>query len=122
MGNLSDAYARSHGGEPWGAWEDWDDGNTCHAAVGSYAANPFGLHDVVGNVGEWCRDGYSGKFYPAGEARDPVTDPALWPNRVARGGSFNVPAIHARSWQRSGDTPENEDFDLGLRPARHITP
>jgi formylglycine-generating enzyme required for sulfatase activity len=103
-GNLADSYAKNNGGSAWGAWEDWNDGNVSHARVGSYLPNAFGLHDVIGNVWEWCQD-----LYRAGSA-----------GRVDRGGGFPDLAVVARSAYRLIVTPSNAAADLGLRPARAL--
>lgn len=67
--------------------------------VGTYAANPWGLHDMHGNVAEWCLDSGSGDFsYPA----EPVSDPfeATGFLRILRGGSWASDASNSRSWAR----------------------
>jgi formylglycine-generating enzyme required for sulfatase activity len=121
--NLSDAYGKAHGNETWSSWEkDFDDGSSATAEVGSYRANPFGLHDVVGNVWEWCIDGYWGNFY----SRSPHTDPvAPWQGssvRIHRGGGFSDVASRARAALRNGDTPDDQSDVLGIRPARVVAP
>ncbi len=100
-------------------WEDVDDGFVFHAPVGSLLPNPFGLHDVHGNVWEWCRDGYDPEFYARSPARDPLCKPDAH-SHVFRGGSFDGHAAYARSAERAPVTPEDRDFALGLRPARAI--
>jgi formylglycine-generating enzyme required for sulfatase activity len=66
-----------------------------HAAVGSYAPNPFGLYDVHGNVWEWCRDGWDENYYGHCPARDPVMEAAGTLARAFRGGSCSHPAAGA---------------------------
>ena len=117
--NLSDqTVARMGWG--WVTEEDLDDGYGRHAPVGTFAPNAFGLHDTMGNVWEWCRDGYGGYGLQAaaGDGERQVTGARF---RVYRGGSFFFTARYARSAYRFNDTPEFRLFPLGVRPARVIT-
>ena len=58
--------------------------NAGTATVGTYLQSQWGLHDMHGNVGEWCLDWY-GAYQ--GAAIDPV-GPATGANRVLRGGAW----------------------------------
>jgi formylglycine-generating enzyme required for sulfatase activity len=122
--NLADAAA-ARSGATWTSLREWpgaelDDGYALHAPVGRYRANGFGLHDVHGNVFEWCRDGY----FIYGTAARPGDGlrgqgPALY--RVYRGGGYFSAARDARAGHRILYTPGFRDDDLGVRPARVIT-
>jgi formylglycine-generating enzyme required for sulfatase activity len=74
------------------------------AVVGSYAPNAWGLHDMHGNVSEWCHDAWDGSAnYPSGAVTDPFV--ASGPNRVLRGGFwFFNSSNHCRSAFRSSNT------------------
>ena len=55
--------------------------------VGSFRPNSFGLHDMHGNVWEWCLDTYDDKFYQSGISTNPISE-RITNLRVFRGGCY----------------------------------
>ncbi len=90
-------------------------GNQTHA-VGGKLANGLGLHDMSGNVMEWCQDWYGP--YSSASVINP-TGPATGSNRLLRGGSWGWSSYFCRSSRRDGHFPNVADIDIGFRVARN---
>ena len=105
-GNLADALTRERGGPSFFETEPWNDEWIVHAPVGSFPANPFGLHDTIGNVLELC-----------GDPELPNAGPGVV---GVRGGSYDEGALRARVTYQ-GFVSEHEAVNkLGLRAARSL--
>ncbi len=118
LANVFDRYAREHGGrEHDGRVARHDDGCTMHAPVGSYLPNGYGLHDVHGNVYEWCRDGYDIDYYTRSPISDPEAEGKGEEPRIYRGGSYRVSPGAAGSPNRAYFPPGMKGHALGVRPA-----
>ncbi|MCK6446672.1 MAG: bifunctional serine/threonine-protein kinase/formylglycine-generating enzyme family protein [Planctomycetes bacterium] len=98
---------------------EYDDGAFDAAQIGSYRANAFGLHDVIGNVDEWCQD----RTRPRMNSLNPPEN-QLYPNpnglQIVRGGSWQDSPLDARSAARRYFHPDFTDASIGLRAARNV--
>jgi formylglycine-generating enzyme required for sulfatase activity len=86
--------------------------------VGTRRPNAFGLHDVHGNVQEWCEDVYDAAFYSRPEAGgpDPVSTSGSG-GRVHRGGGWLNMALDCRAACRDADFSGSRVSHIGFRPA-----
>lgn len=82
--------------------------------------NAFGLHDMHGNVWEWCEDGFQSDYYERSDVADPCfRDPKIGV-RVHRGGCCLSDAATCRSARRFGYPQSKRNSVVGMRVALQI--
>ena len=102
-----------------GCGSRWDGDRT--APVGSFAANPWGLHDMHGNIWEWTEDCWNDSYAGA------PSDGSAWlsgtcAERVLRGGPWTGSPWFLRVAYRFRDATGDRNLDFGFRVARTLAP
>jgi len=124
------ARAGSDSRFPWG--EKWDParGNAfdtegpdrwgAEAPVSSFPANPWGIHDLIGNAAEWVQDVYHTSYAGGpmdGRPWEQETGPIVERRRVIRGGSYSDSASRQRVSRRVVRKPTDNHRTTGFRCA-----
>jgi formylglycine-generating enzyme len=98
-----------------------EDGYKATCPAEAFPPNGYGLHNVAGNVWEWCADWFSPTFHaqlPPDALREDPTGPADGTSRVVRGGSFLCHRSYCNRYRvaaRSSNTPDSSTGNMGFR-------
>lgn len=122
---------------PWGDAVDLSKANYFYnvggiAPVGRYPANGYDLHDMSGNVWEWCLDTYDANFYAISPRRNPFAGAntmewvinnfrSVQSPRVLRGGSWLMDSQGVRVAYRFRGSPTDTYSAFGFRCVKSVT-
>ena len=122
---------------PWGniidkRWANFDKRVAETTPIGKYPPNGYGLHDMAGNVSEWCLDEWDKNFYKFSESHNPVSGGSIESiienvtksktPRVVRGGSWYSSEQEARVSNRDCLVPWKTKSLIGFRCVRSVAP
>jgi len=120
LANLTGDGDKSPSGRRWSnAFPRYSDGYWGPAPIGKFAANPFGLRDIDGNVADWVEDCWHDSYLRA------PADARAWVNpgcerRVVRGASWGSAPEQARSAFRTNLPVDARNSQVGIRVARDL--
>jgi formylglycine-generating enzyme required for sulfatase activity/tRNA A-37 threonylcarbamoyl transferase component Bud32 len=117
--NVSDEFLRTHPLQTTRLFEEFNDGWSGPAPLGTFRENPFGMDGMIGNVAEWCRDRWAHYGVPAlpGDGlRASVGDDG----RAVRDGGWFWPMGGSRPASRYRVLTRTAGNMIGLRPARAL--
>lgn len=120
LANVTGDGDRSPSKRSWGrAFTHYNDGFWGPAPIKSFAANPFGLFDIDGNLSEWVDDCWHDNYVRA------PRDSTAWINpgcerRVVRGGSWGSAPLQIRSAYRLGVAADTRSARVGFRVVREL--
>ncbi len=122
VANFADRTFLSSRGyrEKPGAWEwELDDGSEWMRPIFGRRANPFGLHDVLGNVYEWVACPVEMYDKPLESGTGARLEGRI-DRRIVRGGSWKTMLFQIRVASRNYPDPDMAREDVGVRPARRV--
>jgi formylglycine-generating enzyme required for sulfatase activity len=133
LANMADAKLSEFASNPYTVnqplnnppkYDDWipkdsrfDDGALLSVESGAYEANPWALHDMVGNVAEWTRTNYQSYPYRTDDGRDEVTSTG---RKVVRGGSWRDRPKRCTSSFRLSYPPYQRVYNVGFRVVSEV--
>jgi len=110
--HLMNVWQGSFPGENTG-----DDGFVGTAPADAFPPNGYGLHNMTGNIWEWCQDWFDAHAYRSHDVVDP-TGPGTGTHRVMRGGSYLCHESYCYRYRvaaRSSNTPDSSSGNVGFR-------
>ena len=115
VGNVADeTFQQKFTNFDWKRFKAYTDGYSYTAPVGSFKSNINGLHDMTGNVVEWCNDWYDKTYYTSCPSINPMGANS-GTDRVLRGGGWNNDMEYCRVSSRDRGNPSYRSNHVGFR-------